>query len=148
MRENADGTLIQVKSQLNMTKSCAVARPLDGCIQPQPQRGPPFSVFKRFPGKMLSVIIQVQQYFQNKRIKKTNTIITIVQRRSHYKEQWMVVVAEEDLVNHERTTSSNGQASRCRDCCASRMTEIDGNRKGMHLSKYPQRRLGVMVLIS
>ena len=27
------------------------------------------------------------------------------------KEQWVVVVAEEDLVNHGRTTSGNGQAS-------------------------------------
>ena len=28
-------------------------------------------------------------------------------RRSYYKEQWMVVVTEEDLVDHGRTTSRN-----------------------------------------
>ena len=35
-------------------------------------------------------------------------------RRSYYNEQWLVVVAEEDLVNHGRTgtTPRNGQASR------------------------------------
>ena len=41
-------------------------------------------------------------------------------------EQQVVVIAEEDVENHRRTTSGNGQASRCHHCCASRMTEIDG----------------------
>ena len=42
------------------------------------------------------------------------------------KKQWMVVVADEDLVNQGRTISRNGHASRCRHCCASQITEIDG----------------------
>ena len=50
----------------------------------------------------------------------------------------MVVVAEEDLVNHVRTTSRNEQASRYRHCCASRMIEVDGqSSQRMHLSEYP-----------
>ena len=36
----------------------------------------------------------------------------------------MVVVAEEDLISHGRTTPRNGQASRCRHYCALRMTEV------------------------
>ena len=36
----------------------------------------------------------------------------------------MVVVAEEDHVNHGRTTSVNGQASYCRRYCALHMTEV------------------------
>ena len=43
-------------------------------------------------------------------------------RRLRYVEHRMVVVAEEDLVNHGRTTSINGQTGRCGRCCASRMT--------------------------
>ena len=31
---------------------------------------------------------------------------------SYFKEQWMVVVAEEDFISHVRTTAGNGQASR------------------------------------
>ena len=55
-----------------------------------------------------------------------------------------VVIAEEDLVNRGRTTSMNGQASRCRHCCLSRMTEVDGLlSQRIHLSEYPQRHLGV-----
>ena len=37
------------------------------------------------------------------------SVVMIRYRRSHYKEQWMVVVAEEVLVNHARTTSRNGR---------------------------------------
>ena len=37
-----------------------------------------------------------------------------------------IVVAEEDRVNHGGTTSRNGQASHCRRCCASQITEVDG----------------------
>ena len=44
-------------------------------------------------------------------------------RKSYYKEQWVVVITEADLVNHGRTTSTNGQTSRCRHCCTSQMTE-------------------------
>ena len=34
--------------------------------------------------------------------------------------------------------SRNGQASRCRHCCTSRMTEVDGQSlQRMHLSEYP-----------
>ena len=57
--------------------------------------------------------------------------------RSYYKERRMVVVVKEDLVNHGRTTSRNGQASRCHHWCASRMTEVDGqSSQQMHLSEY------------
>ena len=48
--------------------------------------------------------------------------ITIRCQKSHYSEQWMVVVAEEDCVTHGGTTSRNGQASHCRRCCAAQMT--------------------------
>ena len=34
--------------------------------------------------------------------------------------------AAEDRINHPGTTTRNGQASRCRHCCALRMTEVDG----------------------
>ena len=72
-------------------------------------------------------------------------VVIIRYLRSYYKEQWTVVVAEEDLVNHGRKTARNGQASRCRHCCSSRMTEVDGQSSlQMHLSEsYPQRRLSV-----
>ena len=40
-------------------------------------------------------------------------VIVTCCRRSYCKEQWMVVIAEEDLANHGRTTSRNGQASHC-----------------------------------
>ena len=51
----------------------------------------------------------------------------------------MVVVTEKDLVHHGMTTSRNGQASRCRHCCASLivMTEVDGqSSQQMHLSQF------------
>ena len=38
------------------------------------------------------------------------SVVMIRCRRSYYKEQWMVVVADEDLVNHGRTTSRNDQS--------------------------------------
>ena len=47
-------------------------------------------------------------------------------RRSYYKELRNVVFVEDDLVNHGRITSRNGHASRCRHCCASRLTEVSG----------------------
>ena len=47
-------------------------------------------------------------------------------RRSYCEERCMVVVAEEVLVNHGRTTSRTGQASHCRHYCTSRMSEVDG----------------------
>ena len=60
--------------------------------------------------------------------------------RSYYNEQWMVFVAEEDFANHGRATSTNGQASRCRHCCASRITDVDGqSSQQMYLLVYPQR---------
>ena len=46
--------------------------------------------------------------------------------KSYNKEQWMVCVTEVDHVNHGRTTSGNGQASRSRHCCASQTTQVDG----------------------
>ena len=55
-------------------------------------------------------------------------------------EQWMVVVTEEDRVNHWRTTSRNGQASvsLCRHCWVSQMTEVGGQpAQRKHLSEYP-----------
>ena len=36
----------------------------------------------------------------------------------------MIVIAEEDLVNHGRTTSGNRQASHCRSCCISQTIEV------------------------
>ena len=39
------------------------------------------------------------------------------------KQQYSVIVAEEDHGNPGRATLRNGQISRCRPCCASRMTE-------------------------
>ena len=60
-----------------------------------------------------------------------------------------LVIAEEDLVNHGRTTSRNGQASICHHCCASRITEVDGQSwQRMRLSQYLQRRMGSRVLVS
>ena len=40
-------------------------------------------------------------------------------------------------VNHKRTTSENGQASRRRHCCISRMTQVDGQSpQWIYLSEY------------
>ena len=51
--------------------------------------------------------------------------------------QEMVIVAEEDLVNHGGTTSRNGQASHCRHCCASQTTEAYGRQlQQRRLSEY------------
>ena len=61
----------------------------------------------------------------------------------------MVVVAEEDLVNHGMTTTKNGHASRCRHCCASQMTEVDEqSSQQVHLSKYPNDAWASRVLVS
>ena len=59
-------------------------------------------------------------------------------QKSYYMEQWMEVIAEKDRVNDGGTTRMNGQASRCRPCCASRTTEIEGRpSQRMRLSEYP-----------
>ena len=42
------------------------------------------------------------------------SVVMICCRRSYCMEQWMVVIPEEDLVNHSRMTCRNGRASRCR----------------------------------
>ena len=52
------------------------------------------------------------------------SVVVLRCRGSYYKEQWMTVDADVDLVNRGRTTSRNGQASRCRHCCASQMTKL------------------------
>ena len=66
------------------------------------------------------------------------SVVMIRCRSSYYKEQWMVVVAEKDLVNHGRTTSTNGQANRCRRCCVLLMIEVHGrSSQRMHPSEYP-----------
>ena len=39
-------------------------------------------------------------------------VVMIRCRTSYYKEQWMVIIVEEDLVNYGRTTSSNGGMDR------------------------------------
>ena len=65
----------------------------------------------------------------------------------NYKEQWMICVADKDLVNHGRTTSRNGQISRCRYCFAD-----DKDRWAIIAADASigalQRRLGVTVVIS
>ena len=63
------------------------------------------------------------------------SVVMIHCQRSYYKEQWILGVADEDCVNRGRTTSKNGQANRCRHCCASWMTEADGQSS----SPFPQR---------
>ena len=60
----------------------------------------------------------------------------------------MVGVTEEDHINHGRTTSRNGHASRCRHRCASQMTEADGqSSQWRHLSEYPSDAWASRVLI-
>ena len=63
------------------------------------------------------------------------SVVVIRCQRSRFKEQWMVVVTEEDHLHQRRTTLSNERASRCRHCCASRTTEADGRQSQQrHLS--------------
>ena len=50
--------------------------------------------------------------------------VVMIRCRSYFEEQWIVVIVEQDLVSPERITSSNGR--QCRHCCASQMTEVDG----------------------
>ena len=77
------------------------------------------------------------------------SVVVIRCRRSFYKKQRMLVVAEEDLVNHEKSTSRNGQASRCRHCCTSPMTEADRqSSQQMHMSEYPNDAWASRVLVS
>ena len=53
----------------------------------------------------------------------TMSAVTIRCQKSYYMEQWtVVVVAEEDRLNHGRTTSGNGHASHCRRFCVSQTT--------------------------
>ena len=65
-------------------------------------------------------------------------VVIICCQGLYHKEQWMVVVAEANLLNHRRRTSRNRQASRCCHCCTSQMTEVDGqSSQQMHLSECP-----------
>ena len=75
----------------------------------------------------------------------STSAITIRCQKPYYKEQWIVVLTEEDPVNRGRTTSGNGQASPCRHCCT--LQTIAVNRwpsQRRHLLDYSQRCLGVM----
>ena len=70
--------------------------------------------------------------------------VTIRCQKSCYIEEWMVVVAEEDRVNHGGTISRNEQASHCRRCavhCRRQKSMV------CRLLEYHQRRLGVTVFI-
>ena len=40
------------------------------------------------------------------------SVVVIRRRRSYYNEQWMIVVADEDIANHGKTTPRHEQASR------------------------------------
>ena len=61
-------------------------------------------------------------YYQPSRIiiyhGRARSAITIPYQKSYYSEELMVVITEEDHVNHGGTASSNGQASHCHHCCA------------------------------
>ena len=64
-------------------------------------------------------------------------------------QQWTVVVVEENLINHGRATSKNGQASRCRHCCASWMTQVNGQSlQQMRLSENPNDAWASRALVS
>ena len=68
------------------------------------------------------------------------SIIMMRCRRSYYKGQWFVVIAEEDLINHGKTTSRHGQASRS----LQRITNDTGRWVVIAADTYvgePQRRL-------
>ena len=82
-------------------------------------------------------------------------LLTTVRRR---KLSWFGHVCRHDTppkmsqtksVNHGRTPSNNGQASHCRHCCASLMTEADGQSSlEMHLSGHPIDAWASRVLVS
>ena len=58
-------------------------------------------------------------------------------------------VIVESWVHHGRTTSRNGQASRRRHCCASRVTEVGGQSSHrMHLLEYLNDAWASRVLVS
>ena len=62
-------------------------------------------------------------------------VVTIRCRRSHYKEQWM---NSRRRGRPRKSWKDNGQASRCCNCYASRMTEVDGqSSQRTHLSEHP-----------
>ena len=72
----------------------------------------------------------------------------IRRRRSYFKEQRILGVAKEHRVYHGRTTTRNRQACRCRNCCAWRMTEGDGqSSQRKHLSEYSNDAWASRVLI-
>ena len=56
----------------------------------------------------------------------------------------MICCHKEDSVNPGRIKIRTGLASRCRHCCASQMTEVDGQQSQQWHAGIPQRRLGVM----
>ena len=81
--------------------------------------------------------------------------VTIYCQKLWYREptvDGMIVIAENDCVNHGGTTSSNGEASHCRHCCASQLTKVNGRplpaatvRRAVcqiSLSEYPPTTLG------
>ena len=78
--------------------------------------------------------------------------VMIRSRKSNYSEPLMVVVAEEDRVNHEKTSSMNGEASHCRRFCPSKTTKVDGKHEQQkHMLEYPPttpRRRGNLLIIS
>ena len=43
-------------------------------------------------------------------------VLMIRCQRLYYEKQWMAVNAEKERINHGRTTSRDGKASRCRHC--------------------------------
>ena len=76
-------------------------------------------------------------------------VMSVVMIRCRREEQWVVVVAEKYLINHARTTPRNGQPCRCRHCCASRMTVVDGqSSQRRHLSEYLNDACASRVLVS
>ena len=68
---------------------------------------------------------------------------------SYYREQSMIVVADEDCINHGGTSSKHGHASRCCHCCASQTAQVDG--RPLHgwrrLLEYPNDALASRVLL-
>ena len=54
-----------------------------------------------------------------------------------------------DFVNHGRTTAGNREASRCGHCCASRMTEVDGQSpQRMRVLDYHNNAWASRILVS
>ena len=57
-------------------------------------------------------------------------------------------MTEEDRIYHGRTTSRNGQASRCHYCCASWMAEVDEPSQWWHLSESSNDGWASLILVS